>query len=234
MNAKNKSIIGKQNNQYGLFGVVLVLAAIALVFVVEQIIQPGYWIKSVIKASAFLGTIFIYSLFTKTKLCETLGLYKLKKAKPLLLCMLLFFAGIAIMFFAFRDQLDLTNIKHNLMEKENLTKENCLFVFSYIIFCNSFLEESFFRGFIFRRFENKMVGAIFSAVLFSVYHIGIFITWFNPFIFSLSLVGLAAVGLFLQWLAGKYNTILASYITHACANIAINIIGILLIFEVIR
>ena len=72
-----------------------------------------------------------------------------------------------------------------------------------------------------------------SALLFSAYHIGIFISWFNPFLFILCLAGLAAVGLFLQWISEKYQSIAASWLIHGCANIAINTIGALLIFEVL-
>ncbi len=230
---RNKNIIKKSDKHHRLLGIFLALIAISLAFAVEQIIQPEYWIKSLFKVSAFLGSIIIYSAYTKEKLTETIRLHKIEKAKPLLFCMFLFFVGIAVAFLIFKNQLDLVNIKHNLTNKENLTKENCLFAFSYIIFCNSFLEECFFRGFIFRLFKSKKIGALFGSVVFSLYHIGIFITWFNPFIFTLALIGLTIVGLFLQWLVEKYDTILASYITHACANIGINIIGILLIFDII-
>lgn len=216
-----------------LIGVLLALAAVLLVFLVEQVLQPGYWIKSLLKAAAFLGAILAYAALGKQRFSETIRLRKLTKTKALLLCMLAFFAGGAVLFLCFRNQLDLAGIRESLMRKEGLTRQNCLFVFAYIIVCNSFLEEAFFRGFVFRLFRNQMLGALFSAVLFSAYHIGIFISWFSPFLFVLCLAGLAAVGLFLQWISGKYQSIAASWLIHACANIAINAVGALLIFEVL-
>ena len=57
------------------------------------------------------------------------------------------------------------------MAKEQLTKENCLFVFAYIALCNSFLEEAFFRGFLtesFRRAGCPKAGVVCSALLFAV------------------------------------------------------------------
>lgn len=131
-------------------------------------------------------------------LTDVIRLKKLKNAKPLFVWMSCFFVGTAAAFLIFRGFIDLQNIKQNLITKENLTKGNCLFVFSYIILCNSFLEESFFRGFLSGIFTNKWVGRVVSAFFFSLYHIGIFITWFNPFIYILCIVGLAIVGLFLQ------------------------------------
>lgn len=210
----------------------LALLAVVAVFLVEQRLQPSYWIKTALKAAAFLGAIALYALISKQSLWETIRLRRLTKPRPLCLGMLFFFAGIVLLFVCFRGQLDLAGIKQSLMQKEKLTRQNCLFVFGYIIVCNAFLEEAFFRGFVFQLFAKKRSGALVSAVLFSLYHIGIFITWFNPFLFALCVIGLTAVGLFLQWVSGQYQSIAASYLIHACANLAINIIGALLIFEV--
>ena len=219
-----------KHRQIGLFGA---LAALLAVFLVEQLLQPAYWIKSILKAAAFLGVILAYAAVSRRGFLETIRLRRLTRAKPLLWCMGLFFLGAVLLFVLFRSQLDLAGIRESLTQKEQLTRQNCLFVFAYIILCNAFLEEAFFRGFLFGLFQNKRIGALVSAVLFSVYHIGIFITWFNPLLFLLCVVGLAAVGLFLQWVSEQYQTIAASWLIHACANVAINAVGALLIFEVL-
>ncbi len=214
-----------------MLGALLALLAVAVVFVTEQVLKPEYALKSTIKVLSFMGVIGLYCALFRKKFTDVIGLHKIGNGKPLLCYMLCFFVGTMAAFLIFKDFLDLLGIRQSLMSKENLTKDNCIFVFLYIIFCNSFLEESFFRGFFSGLFSDKRLGGIISAVLFSFYHIGIFITWFSPFIFLLCLIGLAAVGLFLQWLSEKYESILASYITHACANVAIDVIGVLLIFE---
>lgn len=222
------------NKQQKLYvGVILALSAVMIVFVTEQVLQPGYALKSFVKILSFMGAILLYKAFTRQKFTDVIRFHKIKNRKPILICMLCFFVGMAAAFFIFRGFLNLQSIRQSLVTKEKLTKDNCIFVFLYIILCNSFLEESFFRGFVSGVFPDRRLGSVFSAVLFSLYHIGIFITWFNPFVFVFCIVGLTAVGLFLQWLSDRFGSILASYITHACANIAINIIGALLIFEVI-
>ena len=214
-------------------GVLLAFSAVLLVFLVEQVLQPGYWIKGLLKSAAFLGAILGYAALSKQGFLETIRLRRLTKARPLLLGMLLFFGGVALLFLCFRNQLDLTGIRESLVRKEGLTRQNCLFVFAYIIVCNAFLEEAFFRGFVFQLFQNQTLGALVSAGLFSVYHIGIFITWFNPFLFLFCVLGLAVVGIFLQWVSCRYRSVAASYLIHACANVAINTIGALLIFGVL-
>lgn len=214
-------------------GIIFALLSVSIVFITEQFIQPEYTIKSLVKIMSFMSAILFYKVISRKELADIIRLHKIKNIKPILIFMICFFVGVTIAFFLFRDFLDLQSIKQSLLTKEKLTKENCIFVFLYIIFCNSFLEESFFRGFVSGIFSYNRIGRIFSAILFSFYHIGIFISWFDPFIFVLSILGLTAVGLFLQWLSEKFDSILASYITHACANVAINIIGTLLIFDLI-
>ncbi len=219
-----------------LTGLSLALLAILIVFLTEQFLKPPYAVKSAVKVFCFMGAMLLYCKLTNRKFCDAVNFHRIKNARPILVCMLFFFAGTAAAFLLFRGFLDLDGIRRSLMVKEGLTKRNCIFVFLYIILCNSFLEESFFRGFVtglFKDFRNKKVGRIVSAVLFSLYHIGIFAAWFSPFIFLLCIVGLALVGLFLQWLSERHGSILASTVTHACANVAIDIIGALLIFEVL-
>ena len=138
------------------------------------------------------------------------------------------------LFFIFKNQIEWSGIKESLVGKEGFTRQNCLFAFAYIIIFNSFLEEAFFRGFLSGIFTKKWVGYIISAVLFSAYHIGIVGGWFTIPIFLICIFGLVLVALFLQWLNNHYKTIVANWLVHASANIAINIIGTLLIFEILK
>ncbi|MCR5067932.1 MAG: CPBP family intramembrane metalloprotease [Erysipelotrichaceae bacterium] len=221
-------------NRRALAGLFLALTAIAAVAITEQFIKPGYVIKSVIKLVCFSGAIILYSVISQKKAADVIFLRPLSNPRPLIFSVLFCFFGMGLAFLIFRSQLDLANIRDNLMAKENLTKENCLYVFTYIIVVNSFLEEAFFRGFTAHLFENRKLSFSLSAVLFALYHIGIVASWFNPLIFLVCIGGLALVGLFLQWLAESFGTLKASWIAHASANVAINIIGALLIFGILR
>ena len=224
-----------RNRKNEIIGLLLALAAIGAELVTEQYIRPGYWGKSAVKLTCFLAAIVIYTLISGKKLTEVIHFRKLSRnVKPLLLSVLFCFFGMALAFLLFKSRLDLGNIRDNLMAKENLTRENCLFVFTYIIIVNSFLEEAFFRGFIAHLLENRKLSFLISAVLFAVYHIGIVTGWFSPLIFILCIGGLAAVGLFLQWLCEAFDSIAASWIAHGSANVAINIIGALLIFGILK
>ena len=214
-------------------GLMLALIALVSVFIIEQFIKPGYAVKSFFKVLFLAGAILLYSLLTHNKIVETINFRKLRNFRTLLYSVAFCFAGMALVFVIFYRFLDLDAIRASLVTKENLTRENCRYVFTYIIICNSFLEEAFFRGYVTGIFENHKVGAVVSAVLFALYHIGIVATWFDPLIFIICISGLAIVGLFLQWLCDNFGSVKASWIAHASANVAINIIGALLIFELI-
>ena len=221
------------NQKQWIAGLAFAGLALILVFLTEQIWKPGYFVKSAVKLALFGGAIVLYALLCGRKVRNVISLKRPGNVRKLLACILLFFFGIAILFLLFRSRIDMASIRESLVTKEGLTKRNCFFVFAYIIVVNSFLEEAFFRGFLSGLIPNRKVGVMISALLFSLYHIGIIGTWFHPAILLLCIVGLALVGLFLQYLSGRYESIAAGWIVHASANVAINTIGALLIFGIL-
>ena len=120
-----------------------------------------------------------------------------------------------------------------LTAKEHLTRENFWIVFLYIIVVNSFLEEAFFRGFLFHAFQpfGTLRAYLAGSFLFAVYHIGIVSGWFGPLMMILCILGLMGAGLFLQYIEEKNDTLLASWMVHAFANLAINTVGTIVILS---
>lgn len=214
----------------------LVLAILILIFAfIEEIyIRPEYLIKCIIKISTFGGVILLYSALTKKKITDIINLKKPEKIGTLIGGIAFFFIGMIVVFLIFKNQINWTGIKESLAGKEGFTKQNCLFAFAYIIIFNSFLEEAFFRGFLSGLFTKKWLGYIISAFLFSAYHIGIVGEWFSVPLVLIAISGLVLVALFLQWLNTHYKTIVANWLVHASANITINVIGTLVIFEILK
>lgn len=210
----------------------LALISLTVMSYIEKVIAPPYLIKSVCKVALFLGAIIAYSLISKEKLTEIIHLKKMKKAGILYAGMIGAYAGIIILFLLLRNVIDLDNIRSSLLVKENLTRDNFIYVFTYIIICNSFLEEAFFRGFIFHLFDTlgyRKAGYIVGGLCFALYHIGMVSGWFNPLVFALCIGGLAVVGAILQAVCSYYDSLKASWLIHACANLAINTIGTIMI-----
>ncbi|MBQ3376314.1 MAG: CPBP family intramembrane metalloprotease [Erysipelotrichaceae bacterium] len=215
-------------------GLLMAAVSLAIMAYVENVIAPVYLIKSACKLILFCLPVIIYACMSNQSIKEVIGLNKMKPARWLYLGMVLAYVGIIAVFLIVREQLDLENIRTSLINKEQLTRENCLFVFAYIIVVNSFLEESFFRGFIYQLFEkqgNGKTGMIVSAICFALYHIGMVSNWFNPLIFVLCITGLALCGVILQIVCLKFGSLKASWLIHGCANLAINTIGVILIFQ---
>ncbi len=217
-----------------------IVAATALAGVVvgflsyfEGALQPSYWYKSFVKAACFSSAVLVYCGLYKEDVIRVLHIKKRLPSKKLLIFMCLVYVGVVCAYLIFQNQIDLGGIRENLLNKEGLTKRNFVFVFSYIIIVNSFLEEGFFRGFLYHAFEEsgeKTVGMLLSSFLFALYHIGIVATWFRPQILVLCIAGLMAAGIFLQLICEKEDNLLASWAVHSFANLAINTIGVFMLF----
>lgn len=211
----------------------------AIIFIVcmtltEQLFAPPYFIKSVIKLLLTLTLIGIGTALSQIGLRESVRLRKMQKAGKLIVFMIAVIPTVLLGFMLLRGFLDLPTIRQNLMQKEQLTKENCLYVFAYITLVNSFLEEAFFRGFLteaFRRADMQKSGTLLSALAFAVYHLGIVDSWLSVPMLLLCMAALFGAALFLQAICDHYESVKASWLVHGCANLAINAVGILLIFR---
>lgn len=98
---------------------------------------------------------------------------------------------IGVTYILLRDMIDWSAIRMS-MESRGITEATFVIVFLYIIFGNSLLEEYFFRGIVHYNMSSiSREGAyILSALMFSLYHITIFGTWFSGWILGLALCGL--------------------------------------------
>ncbi|MBE6990028.1 MAG: CPBP family intramembrane metalloprotease [Ruminococcaceae bacterium] len=216
-----------------IFLLTLPQTALALLWWVEQVLRPGYWGKSIIKVICFTGIILLWCILQGANPRETVFLHPLRRGRSLPFWCAAMVLGVAGLFLLLRPLLDTDAILTSLTAREHLTRENCLFVFTYVSVVNSFLEEVFFRGFLTHRAAGLMGqtgAAVYSAVLFALYHIAIVSGWFSPLLLALAVAGLGAVGLALQWICERWQSAAASWMVHAAANVVINAIGAILIF----
>jgi len=120
--------------------------------------------------------------------------------------------------------IDVTAIKEDLINRLGITGDLFIYVGLYIAFGNSFLEEYFFRGFLFFKLPRKW-GYIYSPLLFASYHIPMIMLWFSPVLIFLCFVGLLVIGFIFQWVNEKQRTIWSSWVIHICADVMIIAIG---------
>lgn len=217
--------------------IILMTILIFLMYVVDSHIQPGYFMKSIIKIILFLivPIMFAYKNYNIISIHRLFRLTSLKQAIVPITLALVVYGFIMIAYFILKNFINLDNIQNILSSSLNVSKSNFIYVAFYISFINSFLEESFFRGFIFLNLKKTMkkpISYFISAVAFSVYHVAILSNWFNPVLFIVALIGLFIGGLILNWLNSKSENIYNSWVVHMFANFAINTVG-LIMYEII-
>lgn len=207
------------------------LAACIVLYMVEQVFAASYITKTITKLILFTVIPYIYLKFVKKcSIKDGLNLRRIETNtfKLGLILGALSFAVVMAAYLILKGSIDLNGIAKELQTKSKVTQANFILVGLYITFGNSFLEEFFFRGFIFLnlfRQGSKILAYIYSSVLFGVYHIAIFKTWFNPLLIGLSLLGLIGVGVVFDWLDTKTDNFMNSWLVHIMADSAIIIIG---------
>lgn len=211
--------------------VIYAIFACATLFLFEQVIDVTYGVKTGLKI--FLFAIIPLGFVLKTR---SFTLFKNADKKGLLLGLgfgVTSFLVVIGAFILFQGVIDTHGILQNLEEK-NITASTFLMIGLYITFGNSFLEEFFFRGFIFFNLvkQNKAVAYLFSSLLFALYHLAMFAGWFNLPLTILALLGLFVIGLVFNWLNQQSSSMLNSWMVHIFADIAIILIGMRL-FEMI-
>lgn len=212
--------------------IVTSLAACIALYIIEQYLGVNYALKTISKLILFVLVPYFYIKFVvKSDFKRELNLRNLDKKRVKLgfIFGLGSFLIVLAVFFIFQGAIDLNSIASELQTKSKITPANFLIVGFYITFGNSFIEEFFFRGFIFLNLYNlkrEKFGYIYSSVLFGLYHIAIFKTWFSPLIIFLCLLGLITVGFLFNWLNTKSQNFINSWLVHIFADTAVILIGL--------
>jgi membrane protease YdiL (CAAX protease family) len=199
---------------------------------VDGVLRPGYVAKSAIKIAVFLLIPLIASRLDKHVRYLPLLRPKKKGLLPAIALGVSIYAVILGGYFLVSPFFDFSQIAGALTENAGVTRSNFLYVSLYISFANSFLEEFFFRGFVFtnlKQHAGRKAAYLCSATAFSLYHVAMMVGWFSPALFLLVMAGLVVGGMLFNWLNEKLDTIYCSWLTHMFANFAINTIGFILL-----
>lgn len=213
------------------FVLIASLVAIGGLYLIEQEAGASYVAKTASKLILFIGLPLFYLRAVKRQRIAA-GLHtrqvKLKDLRFGFIFGLLGFAAILILYQILKSGINLDLILSELTGRLQITPATFIFVGLYITFVNSFIEEFFFRGFIFLNLYeqgHRFLGYVFSSALFALYHLAIFRAWFEPLVMAIALVGLFLVGLFFNWVNTRKQNFLNSWIIHLSADAAIILIG---------
>ncbi|MEY8383103.1 CPBP family intramembrane glutamic endopeptidase [Christensenellaceae bacterium 44-20] len=211
--------------------IAMVCSGCLIMAIVDAVIVPSYTVKSLIKLALFLAFPLAYSLTRHRAPLRSLFRVQSRRnlTEPLFLGLAVY--GVIIGGFLLGRQLiDWSAVSSSLQNSQ----ENIFLMGAYISLVNSLLEEFFFRGFAFlmlKEIAGPKLAYLFSAGIFSLYHIAIMHSWFSPLVFALMLVSLFFAGLLFNWLNERYQNLYASWMVHMFANLAINTVGLLLIID---
>lgn len=207
--------------------IIISVLCVAVLFFIEQVLNIPYSIKTIFKIPLFVIIPFAIKKFL---LKEKLSYYMKKNhLKLTLLCSVFVILIIMLAFSIANGFIDTSLIVADFEDRMKITKSTFIFIAVYTIIGNAFIEEYFFRGFIFQSLHNKGLtksAYLLSALLFALYHIGVFLTWFTIPIMIIVLFGLFSGGMIFAFFVQKTNSVLASYFIHISADIAIVLIGI--------
>lgn len=211
--------------------IVTVLFACLCMGLVDAVIQPSYWIKSLIKIALFLLLPALYALYDKSFRIRSLFVPNKRGFLLALLLGGLVYGVVLGAYFLFRGVFDFSAVAGSVTDAVGVNKENFLPVAIYISFANSLLEEFFFRGFAFitlKKTAGRGFAYLFSSSMFAVYHIAMMIGWFALPVVLLALLGLFLGGVIFNYFNERYENIYLSWLIHMFANFATNTIGFLL------
>jgi uncharacterized protein len=143
-------------------------------------------------------------------------------------------------YYIFRQLLDLDGIRDRLMLRTGVTAATYPWVAFSVAIINPFLEEYFWRGFIYRNLSALAPNRIWhvrvvwlAGLLFALHHTIIIQGWFVWWQWIIVTVFLALVGVMFNWLYEKSGSILISLMVHMAADITLAILG-LSIFGIIH
>lgn len=209
------------------FILISTLIVCGLLAFIEHGIEINYLIKTAAKAGLFFLTILTYiKLFKDFHFKDAINIYRMNRNEwfRVLLLGVISASIVLIAYKLLHSYIDVSIIKNDLTERLGITPTGFIFVGMYITFGNSFLEEYYFRGFIFFNLSRKL-GYIFSPIIFASYHIPMIMLWFSPILIVLCFLGLWAIGMIFHKVNERNRTIWSSWIIHICADIMIILIG---------
>ena len=203
------------------------LVCLLILYVVEQILMIPYVIKTIVKIPMFTLFPFLIQQYL-LKIKFSIGIKK-SEQKNILLWSVFIFVIISSASFVLKSFLDIEAISSDFSNRMMLSSGNMIIAAVYTIFVNSFIEEYFFRGFIFQGLLKQgwhKPAYIISSAVFAVYHVSIFEAWFGPGLMMVMLLGLFTGGLIFAYFVKKTESILASWFIHVSADLALITFGL--------
>ena len=213
-----------KNCKKSLWLIIMVIICCIAMAVIEVLIEPAYYVKSLLKIIFFLFVPLVFLKLQKQKVfADSFGLNK-KSVLKLSALGLIIYTIIMLAYLLTKGLFSYSALVNSLSSDQNVAQNSFIWVALYISFCNSLLEEFLFRFVAFIKlseYTTKNIAYIFSSCLFALYHVAMIGTSFPFPLLILALVGLAIGGAIFNYVDDKSKNIYNSWIIHMFADFAI-------------
>ena len=214
----------KSNTKKSILMITLIVVICIAMAIIETLIEPAYFVKSVLKIVFFLFLPLVFMKLQKQRVfADTFSLNK-KRILKLLGLGLIIYVIIMAAFFITKGVFNYSSLVNSLSADQKVSQNSFILIALYISFCNSLLEEFLFRFVAFIKlseYTTKNIAYIFSSCMFALYHIAMIGSSFPVPLLLLALVGLAVGGGIFNYVDHKSRNIYNSWIIHMFADFAI-------------
>ena len=202
------------------------LTVILILYIIGQLLPTSYFTSLWVKLFLFL---LIPMALQHFYLGSPIAVRIDKKALILMLVTTAGIVAVILLSYIFLEPyIDVNTIKTHFGQRQKIDTANFMFPILYTIFINAFVEEYFFRGFLFSNMKDRPIFAsVLSATLFAVYHMSIIGCWFSLPLMATALLGLFLGGMIFCWFMYKTKGLLGPYLVHMASDIAIVLVGLL-------
>ncbi len=211
---------------------IMVVIGIFLISLLD-LTKADYVFKAILKIILFLSIPIFYYRIDKNIHWRDIFIIKGESLKYSLMTGIVLYIIILLFYFGFGSFFDFSTITRILRKTIGANYLIFLVVSVYISLINSFIEELFFRGFAFinlKKYTSRRFALVFSSIAFAFYHITLIKGLFPLPLYLLSLSAIAVAGLLFNLFDDQTNSIYPSWIIHGFANLAINTIGVILLW----
>ncbi len=224
-------LIPRHATKYTVGTVALATLLCCAYYLCSQVLALSYWWAALAKVTLF-SALPLWSLLHQKGTPGLRPFFSLRtscKGLALGLIFGLLAAGIILAGFVLVGPLlDQGAIVQAIVQTAGVNRYTYPLLALYVSFGNSFLEEFFFRGFLFLSLREE-IGAIpahgISAGLFSLYHMSMLGIALSPLLVAGMLLALFVAGLFFNVLDSRSGNLLNAWLVHILADLAITGIG---------
>ena len=214
----------KNKKRNAIIIIATIIVSCLLMALIEIIVEPTYFVKSLMKIIFFLLLPLVIMKHLGIKLFEKQIIIDKKKIAKLFIMGIIIYLFVIFSYLIANNVLDFSIFINSLSSDQKVSGKDFIMVALYISLCNSLLEEFLFRYVSFiqlSKFLSKKIVYVFSSFLFAIYHISMIGSSFPLSLILIMIIGLCIGGFIFNYVDEKDKNIYNSWIIHMFADFAI-------------